>query len=98
MFALGRAAFAGRRLLVRAAPAAQPAAAGAWAAPAAQRGLASVAVEGYYKTSTGLVGLKVNPNAREDLIAQQRALLEKIKVRGFGRDWARLGGVVVVVD
>lgn len=38
-------------------------------------------LEGYYKTSTGLVGLDVNPNAREDFIKQQKALLEKIKVR-----------------
>ena len=77
MFALGRgAAFAGRRLLVRVAPSA-PAAA-VWGP---RRSLASVAVEGYYKTSTGLVGLQVNPNARDDLIAQQKALLEKIKVR-----------------
>lgn len=80
MFALGRGAvYAGRRLLVRATPMAGPAAA-VWGP---QRSLASVAVEGYYKTSTGLVGLQVNPNAREDLIAQQKALLEKIKVRCF---------------
>jgi hypothetical protein len=37
-------------------------------------------LEGYYKTSTGLVGLEVNPNAREDLIKQSEAMLEKIKV------------------
>jgi hypothetical protein len=48
-----------------------------------------------YKTSTGLVGLAVNPRAREDLIAQQKQLLEKIKVRsswrGPGREryWGR---------
>ena len=76
---LGRAA--GRRLLVRAAPS------GGWQQQQ-QRGLAAAAaaapgiqLEGYHKSSTGLVGLKANPNARVDLIAQQKALLEKIKVR-----------------
>jgi hypothetical protein len=93
MFALGRTA--GRRLLVRAAPAARPAPAAAVAAAMLQRGLASsssaAALEGYHKTSTGLVGLKANPNAREDLIAQQKALLDKIKVRWLVDGWAGFG-------
>jgi hypothetical protein len=33
------------------------------------------------KTSTGLVGLKVNPNARQDLIKIYRRTLEEVKVR-----------------
>lgn len=81
MLALGRAA--SRRLLVRAAPAA------ARPAPAAL----STGLEGYYKTSTGLVGLKANPNARADLIAQQKALLDKIKVQCSP---ALVGGCVCV--
>ncbi|KAG2763408.1 hypothetical protein JG687_00005511 [Phytophthora cactorum] len=32
------------------------------------------------KTSTGLVGLKVNPNARQDLIKIYRRTLEEVKV------------------
>ena len=32
------------------------------------------------KTSTGLVGIPVNPNARLDLIAEQKKLLEAAKV------------------
>lgn len=44
-------------------------------------------LEGYYKTSTGLVGLDVNPNARDDFIKQQKAMLEKIKVRLDTRFW-----------
>lgn len=55
------------------------AAAGAGGRTGAGRSLL-LAIAGYHKTSTGLVGLKANPNAREDLIAQQKALLEKIKV------------------
>uniref|UniRef100_M4C102 Uncharacterized protein n=1 Tax=Hyaloperonospora arabidopsidis (strain Emoy2) TaxID=559515 RepID=M4C102_HYAAE len=33
------------------------------------------------KTSTGLVGLNVNPNARQDLIQIYRRTLEEVKVR-----------------
>lgn len=33
------------------------------------------------KTSTGLVGLKVNPNARQDLIKIYRRTLDEVKVR-----------------
>ncbi|KAH7491547.1 hypothetical protein PRIC1_003042 [Phytophthora ramorum] len=32
------------------------------------------------KTSTGLVGLKVNPNARQDLIKIYRRTLEEVKI------------------
>lgn len=37
------------------------------------------------KTSTGLVGLKVNPNARQDLIKIYRRTLEEVKVRTEAR-------------
>lgn len=42
---------------------------------------AAAAAASYHKTATGPVGLDVNPNSREDFIKQQKALLEKVKVR-----------------
>ena len=37
------------------------------------------------KTSTGLVGLKVNPHARQDLIKMYRRTLEEVKVRQLSK-------------
>ena len=36
---------------------------------------------GVKKTSTGIVGLAVNPNARQELIALYNQTLEAVKVR-----------------
>jgi hypothetical protein len=48
---------------------------------------AATSAASYHKTATGPVGLEVNPNSREDFIKQQKALLEKVKVREEGMKW-----------
>jgi len=55
---------------------------------------ATAAAASYHKTATGPVGLEVNPNSREDFIKQQKALLEKVKVRACGWRGRREGGRV----
>jgi len=52
--------------------------------PTTSRTAATAAAASYHKTATGPVGLEVNPNSREDFIKQQKALLEKVKVRPYG--------------
>lgn len=55
---------------------------------------AATAAASYHKTATGPVGLEVNPNSRDDFIKQQKALLEKVKVRGEGMREGSDGGRV----
>jgi len=58
--------------------------------------ISSTGLESYYKTSTGLVGLAVNPNSREDLIAQSKKLLEKVKVSQSAEGEACIVGMLMI--